>query len=150
MFLRLYCTCFMLSKRTAYVGEKAELLLVSHLGNRFLLKSIVAGLRPQACTVPRSKSPFCPLTSPEQCQAHTQRQLRGCSTLEAKWKTWLPFFQTSFWAWVMCLHPLFMQGLFVSPSLCRDHRALAGKDGCCWGFDWLLTAGFIFITHLAR
>ncbi len=38
----------------------------------FLLKSRVVGLRPWECAGPRRKSLLCPLTSPEQSQAHTE------------------------------------------------------------------------------
>lgn len=67
----------MLCSLTSYTGVDEAWLTASHLDNRFLLKSRVAGPRPWTFTGPGRKSMLCPLTSPEQSQAHTQSQPRG-------------------------------------------------------------------------
>lgn len=94
---------------------------------------------PEACAVPGSKSVLCLLTSPEQSQAHRCRQLRGCTTLEAKAKT------SKNSKLELCASKSYLcKGFFVSPSLCWEHRALTSKEGCCWEFDWLLTAVYFY------
>lgn len=46
--------------------------------------------------------------------------------------------------------PYLYRGSLSSHHFTGTTLLSTAKAGCCMGFDWLLTAEFIFITHLAR
>lgn len=99
-----------------------------------LLKSIVAG-------------PTRPPTSPEQThKAHTH-QPRGCPTPEAERRTWLPLLPDLILVpWVMCQHPLFMQGVVCLPITAQRPPALAGNGRVLPGI-WLTPDSRVYFYH---
>lgn len=89
LFLRIYCNslCF-LGSVVLFCRRERGIASSQSSGQQVLIKKHSSWPEaPQACVVPGSKSALCLLTRPEQSQAHRCRQLRGCTTLEAKGKT---------------------------------------------------------------